>query len=243
MKAVLKKLLLGLGYNVQGVRYTPRQMLDPAAMRLLSFDDAVSRLMFDRRSELTFIQVGVFDGVTHDPLRKYIERCGWRGVLVEPQSRAIEKLKKLYANNDRIQPIHAALDGSPGSRSLYTVQGANAPAWAGGLASFSRDVVLRHEAQIPNIASMISEECVPCISFDSVLSRLPTAPDLLQIDTEGADAFILSLFPFDRVCPAIVHWEIKHLSKVERESCMEQLSGFGYRFAPSGEEDMLAVNF
>ena len=52
---------------------------------------------------------------------------------------------------------------------------------------------------------------------------------------------MISLFPFERVRPAIVHWEVKHLSIAEREQCFERLANFGYHFAPSGEEDMLAV--
>jgi hypothetical protein len=75
-----------------------------------------------------------------------------------------------------------------------------------------------------------------------VLDRLPCEQlDLLQIDTEGADAYILSLFPFSRVRPAIIHWETKHLSKKQREDCLDRLTGFGYRFASSGDEDMMAV--
>jgi hypothetical protein len=90
---------------------------------------------------------------------------------------------------------------------------------------------------------MIREETVECVPFDDVLARLSGAPDILQIDTEGADALILALFPFERVRPAIVHWEVKHLTKAQREATLERLGMFGYRFEPSGEEDMLAVNF
>jgi hypothetical protein len=80
------------------------------------------------------------------------------------------------------------------------------------------------------------------IGFDDVLQRLPTGhPDLLQIDTGGADAFILSLFPFEHVRPAIVHWEVQHLSKDQQENCLERLATFGYRFAASGDQDMMAV--
>ena len=47
------------------------------------------RRMLEAGHELTFIQVGGFDGITTDPLYKYITRYGWRGVLLEPQSRAL----------------------------------------------------------------------------------------------------------------------------------------------------------
>jgi hypothetical protein len=52
---------------------------------------------------------------------------------------------------------------------------------------------------------------------------------------------MLFLFPLEQVRPAIIHWEVKHLSTAEREQCLDRLVSFGYRFAPSGEEDMLAV--
>ncbi|PYJ44917.1 MAG: hypothetical protein DME85_14090 [Verrucomicrobia bacterium] len=65
--------------------------------------------------------------------------------------------------------------------------------------------------------------------------------DVFQIDAEGADAKILRLFRFNSSRPAIFHWEIKHLSKKEREDCLDRLSNHGYRFASSGTEDMLAV--
>ena len=50
--------------------------------------------------------------------------------------------------------------------------------------------------------------------------------DLLQIDTEGADGKMLSLFPLERVRPAIIHWEVKHLSTAEREQCLASIGRF-----------------
>ena len=35
---------------------------------------------------------------------------------------------------------------------------------------------------------------------------------------EGADEYILSLFPFDRIRPAIIHWEIKNMTRSEKEA-------------------------
>ena len=42
---------------------------------------------------------------------------------------------------------------------------------------------------------------------------------------------ILSLFPFERIKRAIVHWQIKHLSVHEQEGCLGRLASGGYRFA------------
>jgi len=242
MKHLLKIALARLGYRVQGIRYCPSQLLESAGLRSLEFDDVICRRMFESGPELTFIQVGAFDGITGDPLRKYIDRCAWRGVLVEPQARAAKKLRELYCGNERIVVLQAALDQKSGSRSLFTVESVTAPAWAGGLASFRPESILKHTDLIPGLRGMIREQTIDCTTFEEVLGRLPSRQiDLLQIDTEGADGYILSLFPFHRTLPAIIHWEVKHLSKPQREDCLGRLARLGYRFASSGDEDMMAV--
>lgn len=242
MKSLLKRLLSKAGYSIHCLRNVPAPLLNPENLRVLEFDDAVCRRMHETETELVFLQIGVYDGITHDPLRKYIVKSGWRGIMVEPQSRAAQGLQQLYKDNPGIQIINAAVDAEQHQRSLYTVEGPNAPDWAGGLASFDRATVAKHAQWVPGLESMIREETIDCLTFDSILPRLPEGRlDVLQIDTEGADGFILSLFPFERMRPAIVHFEVKHLDKAEQETALNRLLGFGYRIARSGGEDMLAV--
>jgi FkbM family methyltransferase len=242
MKRLLRTALDNLGYRLQSTRYCPRQLLDPANVRAIEFDDVVCRRMFEIGSDFTFIQVGSFDGITKDPLRKYINKSGWRGVVIEPQPKAADRLRELYRSNNRIIILQAAVDVESGRRTLYTVDAPSAPPWSGGLASFHRENIIKHSDLIPGLENMVRAVPVDCITFDTILASLPGKQiDLLQIDTEGSDGYILSLFPLDRVCPSIVHWEVKHLSMGQREDCLERLAGFGYRFAPSGDEDMLAV--
>lgn len=242
MKWLLEHALSTFGYRVQGTRYTPRQLLDPACLRVLQFDDVICRRMLEARPNLTFVQIGAFDGVTRDPLRKYIGKFGWRGVLVEPQSRAAAQLRELYGGNEDVVVLQAAIDATRGTRTLFTVRPGAGPEWAGGLASFERESIAKHSALIAGVEKMIEEETVDCVSFDDVLARLPSASlDLLQVDAEGADLHLLSIFPFNRVKPAILHWEIKHATTADREDCFEKLVGLGYRLAASGDEDMMAV--
>jgi FkbM family methyltransferase len=245
MKMHLRKLLEKIGYEVRGIRYMPPPLLEAANLRSIELDDLLCRRMIETRRELTFIQVGAYDGVTRDPLRKYVESCGWRGVMLEPQAVAAQELRACYQHNDSVVVLQAALDRVPGTAALYTVDcGGRGPSWAGGLASFDRDCILKHRDLIPGLDRMIRCEKVACVTFDEVLTRVTTEHlDLLQVDTEGADAYILSLFPFERIKPAIVHWEVKHLSFAERTTCLSRLAELGYRFAPSGQEDMVAVRF
>jgi FkbM family methyltransferase len=234
--------LAALGYQVQGIRYCPRQLLEPALLRRLEFDDIVCRRMFECGQQLTFIQVGAFDGISTDPLHKYIERCGWRGILIEPQPLPASRLRKLYGHNDHLVILEAALDREFGTRTLFTVDSDTVPSWVCGMASFQRGNIVKNSYLIPGLEAMIKEITVNCIPFEEVMNKLPSNHiDLLQVDAEGLDGFILSLFPFDRVKPAIVHWESKNVTKFQQEEVLNMLCRHGYRFARSGEEDMLAV--
>jgi FkbM family methyltransferase len=198
--------------------------------------------MFEHGQDCTFIQVGAYDGVSTDPLHRYIARCGWRGVMLEPQPGPANALRQLYAGNDRIAILEAAVDDVRGSRALFTVDSEELPKWAGGMASFDRNHLLKHEYLIPGIEGFVRELRVDCITFADVLARLPGSRlDLLQIDAEGADGHILSLFPFDRIEPAIIHWEVKNMTRAQQEQALDLLTHRGYLIAPSGGEDMLAV--
>ena len=244
MKTLLKRILLKFGYRMECVKFQPRQLLDVSLLRELEFNDAVARRMSEVGPHLNFLQVGVYDGITHDPLNQYIRRFGWHGVLVEPQAKSASLLRALYGDYSNVTVIQAALSATAGEQALYTVVGDGAPAWAGGLASFQRETILKHTDMIPGLEAMLYEEIVECVTFDQVFDRMgPVSVDILQIDTEGADGYLLSLFPFERVKPWIIQWEIKHLSKAQQEECFERLARFGYRFARSGGEDMMALRF
>src|SRR5437879_2416236 len=100
MKTMLKSLLATSGYRVQGTRCCPRQLLEPEHIRAVEFDDVVCRHMFECGREIMFIQVGAYDGITLDPLRKYNcqLRLAWR--LAGAATGARKRLRDLYADND-----------------------------------------------------------------------------------------------------------------------------------------------
>jgi FkbM family methyltransferase len=242
VKTLIRRAIRGLGYNVEGIRYTPRHLLEPGRLRALEFDDVVCRHMHERGRELSFIQVGAYDGISTDPLRKYISACGWSGVMLEPQPRPAARLRELYAGENHIVVIEAAVDGERRTRSLYTVECDDLPKWAGGMASFERAHLLKHDYLIPGITEKIRELTVECVTFGDVLDRIAGERlDLLQIDAEGADGYLLSLFPFQRLKPVIIHWEIKNMTRVQQEAALDLVCGHGYLVARSGGEDMLAV--
>jgi FkbM family methyltransferase len=242
VKRTLQKLLNRAGYRIEGIRYTPRHLVQGDRLRTLEIHDVICRHMFEHGQDCTFIQVGAYDGVSTDPLHRYIGRCQWRGVMLEPQPRPAEALRNLYAGNDRIVIMEAAIDEARGSRALFTVDSDELPRWAGGMASFDRDHLLKHDYLLPGIERFVRELKVDCVTFADVLAKLPGRRlDLLQIDAEGADGHILSLFPFNEIEPAIIHWEAKNMDRAQQEQALDLLTARGYLVAPSGGEDMLAV--
>ena len=174
IKSALKRVIKRLGYDVRCITNVPKQMLEEVNVRYVEFDDVVCRRIVEVGRELTFIQVGAFDGVTADPLRKYIIECGWKGALVEPQADASKRLRELYDGNDRVKVFQAAVDRQAGSRTLYTVRSDGAPAWAGGLASFDRDTITRHSGALADVNARIQEESVLCLSLIHISE--PTRP-------------------------------------------------------------------
>jgi hypothetical protein len=47
MKRLLKAAFAALGYRVQGTRYIPRQFFEPACLRVIEFNDVISRRMLE----------------------------------------------------------------------------------------------------------------------------------------------------------------------------------------------------
>ncbi len=242
LKSIIQSSLSGLGYEMRCTRFIPPTMLNPEYVIQLNFRHAVTELM-DRlnRTQLTFMQVGAFDGISCDPLREFILKYEWQGVLLEPQPAAFEKLTANYAGQPGLVFKNCAVAETRGQLELFTVQGDDLPAWCGGLAGFSRQSIEKHEPFAPGISQRIVSMQVPTIPFADLLQEVVGPLDLLQIDTEGFDAELLKIFPFDLSQPSIIHFERKHLSAETLDSSLIQLARYGYRFAFDGDEDMLAL--
>jgi FkbM family methyltransferase len=191
------------------------------------------------RQDFFFIQVGAFDGRANDPLREIVMEHGWRGILVEPQREVFRELEKNYGDQPGLVLRNVAVAGVSGPRTLYKLRTGDAalPPWAGQLASFRREVVLKHGDVIPDIASRIETETVECLTFEDLLAPVrPDHIDLLQVDAEGYDFEILKLFHGAGLRARIIGFEHKHLSRPERNACVEHLISLGYRVALDGPD-------
>jgi len=239
-KLALRQLLKHFGYEIANVKLIPAALGNQENLLTVTLDLIIAQHL-PQTSDFFFVQVGAFDGVECDPIRKYIIKHGWHGVLLEPQKKAFARLKANYLNQPQLVFKNVAIANQRTTRKLYTVGAGDVPEWARGLASFDRNVIVKHESLIPGLHDLIETEEVECITFDDVIAECGLRKiDLLQVDVEGYDAEIIKMFPFERIRPSIVHFERKHLSCDELESALQVLVRNKYKFANAGAEDMVA---
>jgi FkbM family methyltransferase len=193
-------------------------------------------------NDFSVIQIGANDGITHDPIHKFIKRDKWEGVLLEPQYYIYEQyLKKIYQKNEGIHTLCAAIGEKDGKNQLYKIGFCNMR-WATGLASFQKESVetafstghvqancLKYNIDIPPHSERIISEEVLMISPETLLKKYSISTiDLLQIDVEGYDFEVIRIFNIEKTQPRVIIFENSHLSENDIESCTSHLKENNY---------------
>lgn len=214
----------------------------PAARRLpwawwcaLCAGDAATVLAeLGRRADgpLTFVQVGSNDGVANDPLHAVVRAQGWEGVLVEPVPELFDQLQANYAGVAGLRFENVAV-GEPGPAvPLHLVRpAAGDPPWVTQLASFDKQVVLRHADDLPGLAGRVRAVLVEVVSLPELVARSGLAHvDVLHVDVEGADlAVVDQVDPAAGWAPAVIVFEKKHLAPDDFRRTVGVLGQAGYR--------------
>jgi FkbM family methyltransferase len=232
MFRILKRLLRrGLARRGWALVPRPQPLLaHPAACLEASFDLVLSHYLVHQARTPYFVQIGAFNGVDGDPLYPYVKKGLLKGCLLEPQPDVFEQLRLNYAGVGGLLFKRAAIGPRPGQATLYRVRpGAPGPPWLHQIASFRREVVLRHAPIVPNLEAMIVTEEVQTVTFEELFAELGVLPDIVVVDTEGYDYEILKLLDVPARKPRVLLYEHKHLNDFDRDACLELLIGAGYR--------------
>ena len=197
-----------------------RKLVKNAAFKsdLNVFDLAVEALNKRKAGNVTFVQVGAFDGVSLDPLRKHVLANRWRGLLVEPQRDAFERLKENYGGQQlsfektaikvnyggqhQLAFENTAITDIDGPVRMLAGRRQGETTVSSGLLSgfyFKAKMVLRGD-----YAKTIT---VPGTTMHAALAKHGiTAFDLLQVDAEGCDDRIVRQAL--AIClPPVIHFE------------------------------------
>jgi FkbM family methyltransferase len=181
-----------------------------------------------------FIQIGANDGKTADPLRSFILKYNWKGILVEPIKYYFEKLQKNYSTQNRLTFENSSIGSIEGFCDMYRYPlRSNLISHSfggGGLSSFLKKIPLSRSWRIPGAKNHLIKEKVNCITFRKLLDKYKVNKiNLLVIDAEGYDFEILKQIDFHFIRPAIIHYEHNNLSPDEKKESIEFVTRHGYR--------------
>lgn len=193
------------------------------------------------------LQIGAHDGVMDDPVHASILRWKLPALLVEPMPDFFARLQANYASQSGVAFENVAVSTSRGEATLYRLANDRAlPAWAHGMASFNRQVILEHkdwpELRNLDLEKLIVNVRVPVLTVADLLAKHPALGPILvlQIDTEGHDYQVLRSAVAAGCLPPIINYEHAHLSYDDSVAARELLTQHGYGFH-TDENNTLAV--
>ena len=187
------------------------------------------RLYADHHPKVFFVMIGANEGQVTDPLYSYIRLKGWKGILVEPQAKAFEKLKKSYRKNQGLIFEKAAVSDFSGQRPFFSInpEKGNPPPWAAQLSSFDKAIPSAVLKDYPD--AVIESEIIDCVRLDELLKKHQIKQlDVLMIDAEGHDYAILRNFDLTKWQPQLIIFEHCHLSKPDFEATKDLLRAKQY---------------
>lgn len=160
----------------------------------------------------TFVEVGSCYFNTLNELSD----SGWRGVILEPVKKYLDKLEQ----KPNVQYINAAIDVKSGTREMRIASDElvlEDPDFA-GMSSFIN----------PN--EVLSERIlVNTITFEKMISFTGiTQIDYLKLDTEGYDGFLILNYPFHIIKPKFIQFESKHKNVGLNDDAVQRLKDMGY---------------
>jgi FkbM family methyltransferase len=170
------------------------------------------------------VQVGVFDGVTDDPLAPKLFQCARSIVLVEPQPSCVEILRRRHASDERVTIVAAALAEQEGELTLWSESDTSQRA------SLKKAHVEKFARGKAPVAHRV--KCITAVQLYEMLGF--RAPDLLQVDTEGMDWMIVKSLLAVGCLPRVLNFENFHLNESDRIESRAVLSLHSYSFIEYG---------
>lgn len=210
--------------NILGLErtYKPRFLVQNSSLLYKnSILDIISkRIITD--SHFTFIQAGGFDGVSNDLLKPIIDNFNIKGLIIEPQLKAFNILKKNLSNKKRIQVLHAGVSEKDCVKDFFYTK-----SHPSQVCSVDRKHLLRHKIPPNDIGS----KKVNFYSLDSILKMYSfNRFDFLQVDAEGHDYEIIKSLYKMKIMPEIVRFESSHMDNKKLNKILNDLSLNKYNF-------------
>ncbi len=223
---------------------------------MISFDGKFSTNDLDATfqglgRDIFFVQIGAMDGVTFDPIHKFVTGLGWRGLLVEPIPYLNKKLQDNYKNCDGLIFADTAIADFEGTIEMSGLNPDTIPAGVFAAGAFGTSTLMPDRGKMAGIgmpeeiAQIVKENTmvmeVPCCRLGTLLAKHEiTKIDLMVVDVEGADWMVARQLSLTDYRPRIVYLEYDHLNAYEKKACANHFRNHGYRIYIDAHE---AENF
>lgn len=238
----IKDYLISFPYIYDHVQYFYRKY---HATEVIKFLKAYTK---ESKETINFIQIGANDGMVNDPIRDFITRKNWKGVLIEPLPNVFGLLKKNYrkkyhqfltflnmaVSSDTKEDFEIwtfdqkFLDTLPFGKRLNLLR----------KASFNREHLLKFVS--PEDAKYIIKASVPSISLNELyreyFMKRYEKLHILVMDTEGHEKDILSKVDFSLIDPEVVILETDLYGPEEKNWIESLLINNNYEIISSGAD-------
>ena len=249
MKKLINRLFGVIGYQV--VRSNPVITSEATCTFLEGYLTALAA----RSAPLTIIQCGANDGITVDPIRRFVLKnsARIRLVLIEPMPDVFDMLKKNYEDIADVKFLNIAA-GPDANLRLYRIKPEYSARYLGiiatGITSFNKEYVqekARKMVRVPGVADedKIESILVPTRSLQSIISdyALDESNVFVQIDTEGYDDHVIYSLGESEGLPEGINYEFRHFTEDRYLNLKRALGAQDYRVSRWNNNDELAFKY
>jgi len=170
--------------------------------------------LYPHKENMTFIEVGANNGVDNDPIRGWVEKYNWNGVLIEPVKKVFNELKKNYEGIEEVYFENVAISNSDNKFAImYKPKSSK-------IASLDKNhTPMKGKYKEIKVESKKLNDIVEVYNISNL--------DLLNIDAEGYDFEVIKSLDFYKCRPKIIHYEHRHLGDI-KNNCENYLLKNGY---------------
>jgi FkbM family methyltransferase len=214
------------------------------ACRQLLWSTPVAQVFFAfmsvNKPNLRFIQVGANDGIANDPIRWYVFKHGWHGILIEPQPVIFKQLQENYKGTEGLIFENCAISPQQKNVELYYLDESDVDwPFVNRIATLDPNkgwlAKAKERAKKVNVKSRTLNQVIEAHSMNSF--------DVLVIDTEGFDFEVLKTIDLTRHQPTVIVYEERHLAPPEHDQAEILLWKHGYTvFTQKFPNDTFAIH-
>ena len=239
-KSLLRRGAKRLGYQLIPFPPSLAKKFEAGRLKTLTLGTVITSFLAGRPNSF-FVQIGANDGRTGDPMFDVVNRYKLKGLVIEPQLDAFNKLKQTYSHHPQLILERAAISHTNGFVDFFRVskdfwQAHKFPKNVDTQIASLDPLQIRKHVEIfggkklaEDENAYLIKETVPALTFASILEKHQVAHvDILQVDTEGFDYEVLRMLDWNRIKPSVLHFEDVHLNDNDRIAAYTLLEEQGY---------------